>query len=240
MAEPNDLPAPRTRDRDRHGRGPIHDIRRASGMRRSLRTVLQTERDDVVHQLAELDRQLLDLSHARRALVDQLADLRDQLYPPIPWCHGRRPPDLDVPPLPPATADPEVLVGRPLRAACRAILRRHGTTSLRELHGLLHRYGYVIGSRRPVAALSDAMRHEVGAGRAVRVARGVYDLRPGRERHRVPRRTSAWPLPRDHATYQTSGTTPLDPDVDEDPATWGFAPTTDPLTPDSVTPEGRH
>jgi hypothetical protein len=219
----DDLPPPRDRRRVRSGRGSIYDVRRASGLRLRQRVQLQTTRDELVADLRVVDEQLDALSRQRRDLVDQLADLRDTLYPPIPWCHGRRPPAIDVAPLPPATPAAESLVGRPLRAACLEILRRHGALPLRELHGLLHRYGYVIGSRRPVAALSDAMRHEVQAGRARRLERGVYGLpdTPDRRNRRKPRPPR---VPRDSWRWSRTGQSPLDPSADEDPPTWGFAP----------------
>ncbi len=213
-----DLPPPRRRRRGvRPGRGPIHDIRRASNLPLLARVNRQIERDALVHRLSELDRSMEALSHERIAIVDALALARDELYPPIPWCHGRRPPDIDVAPLPPAPDGSEALTGRALRAACLEILRRHGDLPLRQLHGLLHRYGYVIGSRRPVAALSDALRHEVRSGRARRVERGTYGARPrtsDKTTHRTP------PLPQVPAPWDDRQPTPLDPVLDEDPPTW--------------------
>ena len=120
-------PPPRPR-RHRAGHGSVYDIRRASGLRLAERVSLQTRRDDLVHDLARIDAQLLALSQERQQVMAELHDLREALYPPIPWSHGRRPPDLDAAPLPPAPPDAVALVGRPLRAACRQILRRHGAT----------------------------------------------------------------------------------------------------------------
>jgi hypothetical protein len=177
----------------------------------------QVERDALVQRLGELDRRMEELSRERVEIVDELADVRDQLYPPIPWCNGRRPPDLDTAPLPPAPEGSESLTGRALRAACLEILRRHGPVPLRQLHGLLHRYGYVIGSRRPVPALSDALRHEVHAGRARRVERGVYEAAEppvDRTTRRMP------PMAPTPAPWFEARTTPLDPVLDDDPHTW--------------------
>ena len=79
--------------------------------------------------------------------------------------------------MPPAPEHAQPLSGRALRATCVAILRRHGATSLLELHGLLHRYGYLMASTRPVTALSDAMAYEVEHGRRAACDRGVYEAR---------------------------------------------------------------
>src|SRR5699024_6219871 len=131
-----------------------------------LRIERQTDRDALLHRLGQIDERLLSLSDERRGIVAALADIRDELYPVVPWCHGRRPPDLDAGPLPPVAADATAISGRHLRATCLAILRRHGPTSLRELHGLLHRYGYAVHAAHPVTCLSDAMAYEVEQRRA--------------------------------------------------------------------------
>ena len=223
---------PLDRGSARPARGSTYDIRRASGLRLRERVVIQARRDELVHELADIDDRLLALSEERRALVEQLGGIRTQLYPPIPWCHGRRPPDLDVAPLPPVPAGAVPLTGRALRAACRQILRRHGATSLRELHALLHRYGYHLGSPRPVAALSDAMRHEVSAGRARRVARGVYELHVAVGQR--PSRAARWlklPAAEQIHRLRATGRTPLDPDLDDDPSSWGYRPPPDPPGP---------
>lgn len=216
-ADPHpDLPPPapgrRTRPADSLGRAPTLDLRRASGLNLWVRVERQTDRDALVHRLAQLDGRLEALSEERRAIVDALTDLRDELYPPVPWARGRRPPDLDRSPLPPAPAGSQPLGGRDLRGTCLTILRRHGALTLYELHGLLHRYGYLIASRRPVTALSDAMAYEVERQRARRVQRGVYeatDEAPGR-------RIAAEP----GGVWRTQQPSPLDPDLDEDPTTW--------------------
>ncbi len=216
-----DLPPPRNgrrpRPADSLGRCSVFDLRRASGLNLWARIERQTERDALVHRLGQLDERLEELSAERRAIVDALGELRDELYPAVPWSRGRRPPDLDRSPLPPAPQGSQALGGRDLRATCTTILRRHGRLSLPELHGLLHRYGYLIGSRRPVAALSDAMAYEVERGRARRVERGVYEARDDRRRPRRP----PPPLP-DAPTvlWIVERPSELDPDIDEDPASW--------------------
>jgi len=220
-----DLPPPRPRPRrptDGCGRCGTHDLRRASGMSWWARVDLQVERDALLHRLERLDDELEELSRERQAIVAALTDLRELLYPPIPWAKGRRPPDVDHAPIPPATEGSTALSGRDLRATCLSILRRHGVLSLVELHGLVHRYGYVIGSRRPVTALSDAMAYEVEQQRARRVERGVYAAvdAPPRRRHRPVT------LPREpHGVWISARPSAPDPDLDEDPDSWTIAGT---------------
>jgi hypothetical protein len=170
-----------------------------------------------VHRLNQIDERLEKLSAERRSIVDALSELREELYPPVPWAHGRRPPDIDRSPLPPAPAGAQTIGGRDLRVTCLTILRRHGATSLPELHGLLHRYGYLVGARRPVTALSDAMAYEVERGRARRVERGIYA-----STCRPPRRRRAAPPLADHPAgpWLSHRPSPLDPDLDDDPGTW--------------------
>ena len=76
-----------------------------------------------------------------------------------------------------------------------------------------------MGSRRPVPALSDALRYEVRVGRAKRVERGVYAIATPGELA-PPVRRSTPPLPPIPPPGITEQPTPLDPVLDEDPATW--------------------
>ena len=193
---------------------------------------MQTERDALVHRLRQIDEQLVQVSDERRAIVDALAELREQLYPPVPWAKGRRPPDVDRSPLPPATEGSQAISGRDLRITCLTILRRHGTLCLPELHGLLHRYGYLIAATRPVTALSDAMAYEVEHGRARRVERGVYRAtdRPDPTRRTAPP-LEAFPS----GPPPIDGPSPLDPDLDEDPGTWSTTDPQIPSDPEAVT-----
>lgn len=235
----SDLPPPRQRPRarpaDSLGRASRLDLRRASGLSLWVRVERQTDRDALVHRLEQIDRRLETLSDERRAIVDALAELREELYPPVPWAHGRRPPDIDQAPLPPAPAGAQCLGGRDLRVTCLTILRRHGPQKLIELHGLLHRYGYLVGARRPVTALSDAMAYEVERGRARRVERGVYAATGLSQRCR----RAAPELP-EHpwGPWPAGQRSLLDPDVDEDPASWSAHPRRGP--PDSVPSEAPH
>jgi hypothetical protein len=225
-----DLPAPRQRPRchanDRVGRVSTYDLRRASGMQLRERVDHQTDRDALLHRLERIDERFAELGDERRAIVDELAALRDELYPVVTWSKGRRPPRLDHAPLPPALAGSQTVSGRDLRAVCQAILRRHGPLGLTELHAMVHRYGYVVGARRPVTALSDAMAYEVECGRARRVERGVYEAVGWPKRHRSRWRPTIPPHPDGY--HLAHAPTPLDPDLDDDPSTWTV---TEPLIP---------
>lgn len=126
-----------------------------------------------VHELDQLDAELEVLCARRRGVLERLRGLRTRLWLTPPGPHRRRGP-IGTPPLPPAPPGATPLWGRDLRLTVLAILHRHGTCSLRELHGLLHRYGYTIDSDRPVQRLSDALSYEVEERRCERVERGVY------------------------------------------------------------------
>ena len=69
--------------------------------------------------------------------------------------------------------------GRRLRAVALTILRRHGMLTLRDLHGLIHAYGYCVHGSHPAKNLADAMAYEVEQGRADRIERGRYAQRAG-------------------------------------------------------------
>lgn len=125
-------------------------------------------------ELAAIDAELEVLCARRRSAVGRLDALRSELWPGDAARHRRRRARVDEIPIPPAPPGAIPLGGVDLRAACIGILRRHGACALRELHGLLHRHGYVIDGHRAVQRLADAMAYEVRQGRAVRIARGVY------------------------------------------------------------------
>src|SRR6202035_567541 len=105
---------------------------------RSKRLQLQADRDALLRRLDDLDDEAATLATSRRALLDDLAALRDRLYPRLPTCHGRRPPVHDRPPLPPAHADADWVRGRALRRTALGVLARTGPLELPELHGALH------------------------------------------------------------------------------------------------------
>ncbi len=191
------------------------DGRRLSASRRHSRLPpaerrrLQVNRDELLARVSELDRRLLDLTRERRQLLTEAEDLRDALWPIVPWQKGRRPPAHSEPPVPPLPVNADYIGGRSLRSATLGILARHGETSLRDLHALLHHYGYGIGSTRPVQALADALAYEVEQHRAVRLSRGVYMLDPG-FRPRAGRHGRNMPL--------------IDPTVMRDPDGWAGHP----------------
>ncbi len=159
-------------------------IRVASGLDRRTRVRLQVDCDTLVARLGRLDRDLDRLSSERRSTVESLDEFRDRLWPIVEWQHGRRPPRLDEEPLPPVVADPVWLYGPALRSVCLTLLRRHGPLCLRDLHALLHRYGFALLTHSPVRVLSDSLGYECEQGRAERVSRGVYRVHP---RFRPPR-----------------------------------------------------
>ncbi|MEZ5204663.1 MAG: hypothetical protein R2701_09865 [Acidimicrobiales bacterium] len=110
------------------------------------RIALQAIRNRKMCELAEIDRALQQTTTRRIELLDELDDLREELWPRIPHRAGREPPDAEAPPLPPAHDDAIDLWGRGLRCACLAVLRRYGTLQLKQLHALLHHHGYQIAS----------------------------------------------------------------------------------------------
>ncbi len=125
-------------------------------------------------ELASLDQELEVLAARRRATLDHLAAYRRRLWPGMRGRHHRKTCRAEDNPMPPAAVDAEELWGGELRQAAVQVLRRHGAQTLREIHGLLHRYGYVIEGCRPVQRLADALAYEVRHGRCVRATRGVY------------------------------------------------------------------
>lgn len=150
--------------------------RRHSRLSRLNRIQLHVRRDQLHADLATLDGSLQELTASRLALLAELGELRERLWPVVPGKRGRRPPAVDQASLAAISPDAEPLWGDGLRWVALGLLERHGRTSLRDLHDLIHRYGYCIDSRTPVKALADALGHEADVGRARRVARGVYEL----------------------------------------------------------------
>lgn len=149
---------------------------------------------DGLEELARLDAALDQLTARRREIVDRVDTYRRRLWPNMTerqHRHYGRPGEI---PMPPAPVDARPLWGRHLRRTAVAVLARHGAQSLRELHGLLHRYGYVLDSRRPVQRLADALAYEVRGGRVERLERGVYGLAAGAEAA-VGRRSEVTDLP---------------------------------------------
>lgn len=167
-------------------------IRITSGLDRRTRLQLQIACEERLAAIRSIDNELDHLARKRRQLVSELSQARDDLWPAIPWKKGRRPPDFDEDPLPPVVEEPIWLFGRTLRSVCITILHRHGELPLRDLHALLHHYGFALATKYPVRVLSDAMGYECEQGRAARVRRGVYRAAAG---HRPrPGRFGAEPL----------------------------------------------
>ena len=187
---------------------------------RNVRNHLMGKRFDALERLDELDAALEALSRERLALLDNLDDLRATLWPIDPRSKGRRPPADHERALAPAADDARLLAGRRLRSMCMSILRRHGPLRLRDLHDLLHRYGYAVGGTEPVKVLADALGYEHDCGRARRIARGVYDAdrRPGRGGPRGHGRDPLQPLAirSEPAAAEPSHEGPPDPDLVDD------------------------
>lgn len=151
---------------------------------RQHRVRLQVRRDQLCHDLRGLDEQIDELTKRRLDIIHGLDECREALWPTVPHRRGRRPPDAETPPLPPAQPDALPAIGRSLRAICRAILRKHGPLPLPALHTWIHHYGYELWSAQPTKALADAMGYEVMRHRVVRVERGVYAIDPDAPRSR--------------------------------------------------------
>lgn len=187
------------------------------------RPLIRLAHDADADRLRLLDAELETLTAHRRACVDRLRAYRLRLYPRAGERHHRRHRLAADPPMPPAPADADPVNGVALRRIALAILSRHGALPLRELHGLLHRYGYVIDSPRPVQRLADAMAYEVRHQRARRVARGVYGASrlpvgvPGYEAEAA--RLGA-PLPWEPPGEHEPGPPPVDADALDDPGRW--------------------
>lgn len=131
-----------------------------------------------MQHLDALDRALEVLTARRREVLGRLGEYRTRLWPGMQGRHHRKTCRLEDEPMPPAAVDAVALWGGDLRRVMTAIVRRHGDITLRELHGLIHRYGYTVDSVRPVQRLADAAAFEVRHGRMERIRRGVYGPGP--------------------------------------------------------------
>ena len=160
-----------------HGRGPdLLPLRTEGSLARGRRSSLLNTRSALLAELAMLDADAQELARRRVEVVAALRANRDELWPRVPWCRGRRPPTHDQPSLPPAPAGAMTIGGRRLRRLCLHVLSGRGPLTLAELHGAIHLQGYLLESRRPVQALADAIAYEVKLGHAVRHRRGVYGV----------------------------------------------------------------
>lgn len=170
-------------------------------------------------ELAGLEQELETLCARRRSVARRLESLRGRVRPAMLHRYRRRR-RVDEVPMPPARVDAVPVGGVELRAAGLALLRRHGPCALPELHGLLHRYGMVIESSRPVQRLADALAYEVRQGRCVRVERGVYAAVSADEVPGAPE--PALPTPEELLPWADPNEEPtVDPAIANDPERWG-------------------
>ena len=191
-------------------------------------------------RLAAIDAAIEALADQRLVCLDVLVDCRDQLRPRWSSSHSRRRASVDEAPFPEAPPAARPVEGVALRSVAVTILRRHGPQRLRDLHGLIHLYGYRIESVRPVQRLGDAMAYELRQGRVERLERGVYgptEPHAGPERYAPPRTDLGSPLPWDRPVTDP-GPPHLDPEVAADPELWSGAawPTEDDLPPSDHIP----
>jgi hypothetical protein len=203
-------------------------------------------------RLGTVDGAIEALVDQRLACLDVLIDCREQLRPRWSNRHSRRRSSVDEAPFPEPVPEAQPVDGVDLRSIAITILRRHGPQRLRELHGLIHLYGYRIHSERPVQRLGDAMAYELRQGRAERLERGVYgalDPHRGPGRYVPPPADLGTIFPWDRPLAEP-GPPHLDPDVANDPELWSRAewpteedlpaePAEDRLEPDPPDSSGR-
>lgn len=151
----------------------VDPIRQHTPVFGEQRRRIERARDAVQAEIDQLQAEIRALHQryreARSALVQHERRLALRLFRP-----GRRPQLDGAEALPPVRHDVEWIWGRRLRSTCLQLLRNLGPLSLTELHRHLHERGFGVGQRNAVKSLADALGYEVDAGRAVRVARGVY------------------------------------------------------------------
>ena len=218
--------------------GGLRDERRGPRGRRRLFTEARALDAYTTERLRAIDEVIEGLVDERRACLDVLVDCRDQLRPRWGNRHSRRRSTIDEAPFPEAPPAAKDLEGVGLRSVALTILRRHGPQRLRDLHGLIHLYGYRIASVRPVQRLADAMAYELRQGRVERMERGVYaalDQHPGPSRYEPPATDLGGHLPWDRPVTDP-GPPHLDPDLATDPELWsaGQWPTEEDLPPDDA------
>ena len=175
-----------------------------------------------MQDLEGLDRELEVLTARRRAVLGRLRDYRTRLWPGMRGRHHRKTCRLEDEPMPPAALDAVPLWGGDLRRVMTAIVRRHGDVTLRELHGLIHCYGYTVDSVRPVQRLADAAAFEVRHGRMERIDRGVYGPGPAADLDTItalPAEPNEW-APPEAAAGEGHHDSAVDPTVALDPERW--------------------
>lgn len=218
----------------------MHQRRYARGP--TLHRELKQAHATAMVRLRAVDADLEELLAERRACLEVLEALRVRVDRRYGTRHGgRRRPRVDEPPVPPTPPDALPLHGTDLRAVAIRLLRRHGAHRLRDLHGLLHCYGYSVAGPHPVKDLADAMGYEVRCGRARRVSRGVYEAEPLADDVPYPRWLGDQPEDRLPLPWSEPVTEPgpilVDPPVAEDPVLWSGGGYRDPARlPDQADP----
>ena len=172
----------------------------------------QTERDALVHRLAQLDERLEELSEERRAIVDALAAPPGRALPAGPVGHG--PPAARPRPQPAAARHRRVRrpsSGRDLRGRLPgdpAPPRRPAPAP--SCTGSSTATATSSGRRRPVTALSDAMALRGRAGGPAASSGGLRAPRLTEPTAPTAPPPTAGPAPT--ALASTTEPTPLDPD----------------------------
>jgi len=176
-------------------------------------------------ELRTVDAELGELLDRRRRHLAVVDDMRDRLTRRSSGHHGgvRGRCGLEDAPIPPVPDHARPLEGVSLRAVCLRLLARHGPHRLRDLHGLLHCYGYAVAGPDPVKRLGDAMAYECQQGRVDRIDRATYRAVPGAEVPQ-PRWLGVPPPPADPLPWSRPVADPgpplVDPDVADDPILW--------------------
>ena len=98
----------------------------ASGMSTISRRRAHERRVELFGRMREIDEVVAVLADERIASIEELVELRDSLWPAIPWQRGRRPPAIDAAPLPAAPRRAIPIAGVVLRRAALQVLARHG------------------------------------------------------------------------------------------------------------------
>ena len=215
-----------------------HERLRPARTRRRLFTEARALHATSTERITSIDAAIVALVDQRLACLDVLVDCRDQLRPRWSSRHTRRRNSVDEAPFPQPGPTAQPIWGIELRSVALTVLRRHGPQRLRDLHALIHLYGYCIESQRPVQRLGDAMAYELGQGRVERLERGVYgatDTDLGPRRYRPPTTELGQPLPWDRPVADPPL---LDPDLAADPELWsgGAWPTEADLPPEEDEP----
>ncbi|HAS09569.1 MAG TPA: hypothetical protein DCS55_03485, partial [Acidimicrobiaceae bacterium] len=228
MSHPPDRFRYRASEPPRPPRRPPGGLRAERHRPRARRRLLSEARElhaDQMVRVRAIDEVIEGLVDERLACLDVLVDCRDQLRPRWGRRHSRRRSSVDEAPFPEAPQAARPVEGVGLRSVALTILRRHGPQRLRDLHGLIHLYGYRIESVRPVQRLGDAMAYELRQGRVIRLERGVYEAaepHPGPSRYVPPDAELGDVLPWDRPITDP-GPPHVDPDVATDPELWSGA-----------------